>query len=114
LQNDQGIVTHYVGIQTDVSAAAEAGLLDVPEQLTEQQAAGALRRLPGGMAASGCVSCALFVQLTSWDLTTPMEFDNTYGRLPWLVGLLLWQECNRMGSSSAAGPLIDWQASWKI
>jgi hypothetical protein len=41
LQNDQGIVTHYVGIQTDVSAAAQAGLLDRPEQMTEQQAAGA-------------------------------------------------------------------------
>jgi hypothetical protein len=39
-QNEQGIVTHYVGIQTDVSAAAEAGLLDRPEQLTEQKAAG--------------------------------------------------------------------------
>lgn len=33
-------MTHYVGIQTDVSAVAEAGLLDRPEQLTEQQAAG--------------------------------------------------------------------------
>lgn len=40
LQDDQGIVTHYVGIQTDVSAAAEAGLLAQPDQLTEQQAAG--------------------------------------------------------------------------
>lgn len=41
LQNNQGIVTHYVGIQTDMSAAAQAGLLDTPEQMTEQQAAGA-------------------------------------------------------------------------
>lgn len=40
MQNDQGIVTHYAGIQTDVSAAAEAGLLDSPEQMTEQRAAG--------------------------------------------------------------------------
>jgi len=39
-QDEQGIVTHYVGIQTDVSAAAEAGLLDTPEKMTEQQAAG--------------------------------------------------------------------------
>jgi hypothetical protein len=44
LQNEEGIVTHYVGIQTDVSAAAAAGLLDTPEQMAEQQAAGAAHK----------------------------------------------------------------------
>jgi hypothetical protein len=38
LQDGQGIVTHYVGIQTDVSKAA--GMLHTPEALKEQQAAG--------------------------------------------------------------------------
>mgnify|MGYP001807322582 CR=1 FL=1 len=44
LQNEEGIVTHYVGIQTDVSAAAAAGLLDTPGQMAEQQAAGAAHK----------------------------------------------------------------------
>jgi hypothetical protein len=39
LQDDQGIVTHYVGIQTDVSKAAD--MLQTPQALQEQQAAGA-------------------------------------------------------------------------
>jgi hypothetical protein len=39
LQDDQGIVTHYVGIQTDVSKAAD--MLHAPQALQEQQVAGA-------------------------------------------------------------------------
>lgn len=56
IKNDQGIVTHYVGIQTDVSAAAQAGLLDKPEQMTEQQAAVALG------TAAGCSTCDMVMQ----------------------------------------------------
>jgi hypothetical protein len=41
LQDDQGIVTHYVGIQTDVSKAAD--MLQTPQALQEQQAAGSWR-----------------------------------------------------------------------
>lgn len=54
LQNNQGIVTHYVGIQTDMSAAAQAGLLDTPEQMTEQQAAGAAWGKRGGAERLVC------------------------------------------------------------
>lgn len=56
LQNDQGIVTHYVGIQTDVSAAADAGLLEAAEQMTEQQAAGAAWTV--AVSESNCVQHA--------------------------------------------------------
>ncbi|WIA16178.1 hypothetical protein OEZ85_012892 [Tetradesmus obliquus] len=54
IKDDQGIVTHYVGIQTDVSKAAD--MLQTPGALQEQQAAVAFGQ------AAGCRMCDVLMQ----------------------------------------------------